>query len=372
MGRGRADRCLRVLMVSLQQPIEGQGARVHLDELRHELAELGHGAELIEARSGRAGLAGPLRLLAVQVRSVARMGRADVVLARFHPLLLPLAVICRLRRRTLVVEVNGTPDDLVALYPTARALLPLLRWTSRWTLRLADERIAVSDPLADWATDLCGRAVTAVPNGANVERFRPEASWAGRPLPERYAVFVGRLAPWQGIDLLVDALAHPAWPQDLALVVAGDGPRAPVLHEVARRDPRVVLLGTVPHDQVPGLIAGAVVAVAPRAPSGWHASPLKVFEALAAGTPVVATDLPGQAAPVRASGGGRIVPTGDPTAFADTVAAIAGDRQLAGRLGTAGTRYVHDHASWALTASRVEEVLHRALQRDVRTVAGPR
>ena len=92
-----------------------------------------------------------------------------------------------------------------------------------------------------------------------------------------------------------------------------------------------------------------------RAPTG--VVPLKLFEAMACGVPVVVTDLPGQADIVSRYRCGLVVPADDPVAIADAVATLARDEPLARLMGQRGRRAVVDHYSWDAAAGRTHETL---------------
>ena len=104
--------------------------------------------------------------------------------------------------------------------------------------------------------------------------------------------FVGALRPWHGVDVAVRALALLP---GAVLCVAGDGPVHEQLERLAARlgvAGRVRWLGQVPHGDVPRLLAAADVALAPYPElPGFGFSPLKLYEYLGAGVPVVASDL---------------------------------------------------------------------------------
>ena len=113
----------------------------------------------------------------------------------------------------------------------------------------------------------------------------------GLPLGVPMAAFVGALRPWHGVDIAIDAIAHDP---DLHLVVAGDGPiRTDLAQHAVRRSAWPIachFLGHVDHTGVAATLAAADVAVAPYpALESFSFSPLKLYEYLAAGTPVVAS-----------------------------------------------------------------------------------
>jgi glycosyltransferase involved in cell wall biosynthesis len=90
--------------------------------------------------------------------------------------------------------------------------------------------------------------------------------------------------------------------------------------------------------------------------------PLKMFEALACGTPVIVSDLGGQAEFVRATGCGLVVPIADPERLAEAVATLARDPAMARGLGDNGARIVSAEHSWEARAAEVARVVEAAIR----------
>src|SRR4029077_20715606 len=111
--------------------------------------------------------------------------------------------------------------------------------------------------------------------------------------------------------------------------IIGAGAQQHLVQEAVQSGLPVRWLGYRPHEQIPELIAGAIAGLIPitnpRGRSSTGVSPLKLYETLACGIPVIATDLPGQAEIVRAGKCGVIVPCDDPGALAGAVAELAAD-----------------------------------------------
>lgn len=184
----------------------------------------------------------------------------------------------------------------------------------------AQLRIAVSAEVAAEVAEVApGPPLRVVTNGLDADALRqlPDRTDARARLgllPDAFVLgFVGALRPWHGVDQAIDALALMA--NDVTLVVAGDGPVRPALAEraVARGvADRVRFLGQMPHDQVPGVLSAIDVAVAPYPQlERFIFSPLKVFEYMGAGLPVVASDI-GQLRSLVELGSGLLVTPSHP------------------------------------------------------------
>ena len=133
-------------------------------------------------------------------------GRSRSLLyVRAHPFAWPTAIWAKLMQIPVIQEVNGANEDM-SLHFHGRGFKPIFLPFLQLPLVLASRVIVVTEQLEPWARREWGhRRVTVVPNGANVELFRPDAPH--RPdLPQPYVVFFGVLARWQGIDTLLDAM----------------------------------------------------------------------------------------------------------------------------------------------------------------------
>jgi Glycosyl transferases group 1 len=139
--------------------------------------------------------------------------------------------------------------------------------------------------------------------------------------------------------------------------------RAPGAAPSARRPP----VRRIAQSELPPLLRGAIAALAPildpERRSGQGVMPLKMFEALACATPVIASDLPGQADFVRANRCGIVVPVGDPKRLAEAVAELAADPERATELGRSGAKTVLAEHSWEAPAAELAAILRRT--RDV-------
>jgi phosphatidylinositol alpha-mannosyltransferase len=202
--------------------------------------------------------------------------------------------------------------------------------------------------------------VRVIPNGVDIEAFRT-AKPAELP-PGRRMLFVGRLEPRKGLSVAVAAFTrlaadHP----DLYLVVAGEGPERTALDRV---EPgvrtRVIELGTVPHADLPGCHAAADVFVSPA--TGRESFGIVLVEAMAAGLPVVASDIPGYREVVRAGVDGLLVPPGDPVALAEAVGRVLRDSDLARTLSSAA-RERAEAFRWDAVAEQVEAAYREAIRK---------
>jgi glycosyltransferase involved in cell wall biosynthesis len=185
-----------------------------------------------------------------------------------------------------------------------------------------------------------------VPNGIDPSRFHPD----GPARPGGYVLFVGRLVPYKGVDVLIRAMARlgPGVP----LVIAGDGPMAPALHLLARTlRVQVQFLGRVAEDDLPALYRGAQVTVLPST-NAQESFGITLVESMACGTPVVASRLPGVAEV--AAVGGTLADPGDAVSLARHLRNAL--RPGALPRGPALAAAAHAAYSWEAVTDRLESV----------------
>jgi glycosyltransferase involved in cell wall biosynthesis len=279
-----------------------------------------------------------------------------------------------------VLEVNAPVID----YPgsakrTVDRLLiaePMRRWRE-WQCRAADLIVTTDRAILPPGTPAA--KVVETDWGADTVRFRPGA--AG-PVPfarqpgELIAVFAGAFRAWHGVGGLLDAMAAlerrgSPW----RAVLIGDGPERPALQArvAAERLTRVAFTGSLPYAAMPAALAAADAGVAPFAPEahaplrhGFYWSPLKVFEYMASGLPVVAPSLPRLRAIL--DGAGVIYDGGDPGGLAAALASLADD-DLRRRLGAAARARAERHYSWAAHCRELETAI-TAMQTPARSPIG--
>ena len=226
----------------------------------------------------------------------------------------------------------------------------------------ADGFVATTAGIRDSFTELFGERGpwAVVPNGSDVPEDRTFPGLAATDPPR--VVYAGQLYPWKGVDVLVEALhAVPG----AELVVLGGLPGEADLERIRALvgrlglEARTRFLGTVPQARVAAELAQARVVAVPflqTAMTERHTSPIKAFEALAAGRPIVATDLPSSREVLRHEENALLVPPGDVAALGAAIGRLLADRALAERLA----RTAWDEAplwSWDSRADKLVALL---------------
>ncbi len=201
------------------------------------------------------------------------------------------------------------------------------------------------------------RPVEVVPNGIEVDRFRPgleRPDWRARcglgPAP--LVTYLGRLTQDKGIHRFLDAVARVAADRPVSAIIGGSGPEERSVRDRLAGAPldRVArFVGPVAEEEKPSLLSQSDLFVLP---STSDTSSLSLLEAMASGATAVASDQGGLPAIIRDGVNGRLAPIDPPEALADTIAALLDDPATRRRLGTAGRTWVADSASIEACARR--------------------
>ncbi|MFA4965068.1 MAG: glycosyltransferase family 4 protein [Thermoleophilia bacterium] len=221
-----------------------------------------------------------------------------------------------------------------------------LAWLAAAVMRCIDVRIAVSEAAREYPAGRFPGDYRIIPNGLAVEKYAPAL---GAAKVKGRILFIGRADRRKGLSVLLPAFARlrERLPH-ASLVIAGASRRQ--VFEAARTslfeapDLRgVEPLGWVADDVKVAQLAEAELVCAPSLAA--ESFGIVLAEAMAAGVPVVASDLPGYRSVLRGGIAGRLVPPGEPSALADALAELLGDEERRRRLAAAGIAAAAD-LSW--------------------------
>jgi glycogen synthase len=278
---------------------------------------------------------------------------------------LPLArLAARMLRCPLVVTVHcSVGHTLAGRSIKARLLRRLGGWIERTGLRRTDAVVVLTDRTAAAlrADGVPAERITVIPSGFDPALFAGGREDVFPGLARPRIGYVGRLAPQKRVDLLVRAFNRMAGQAEL--VVVGDGPDRDLIRRLAAQSPaadRITLAGFVEHAAVPAVLASLDVLVLP---SAYEEMGSVLTEAMAAGLPVVASDVGGIPEVVRPGETGLLVPPGDVDALAAALDRLVAEPPLRARLATGSRRRATDYA-WPALAARVAAVYARVTGRD--------
>lgn len=274
----------------------------------------------------------------------------------FNSYLAPPALLWQ-RRGPLVIRCVTSPASDLA---TCQRLLG-----GSWLLAQVrrSSRVVALTPGMARELETCGfdpARICVIPSGVDLRRFGPSPATARDATS---LVYVGRLHEQKGLPSLLEAFSRiaPARP-GLRLELLGEGPERPMLAALAAArgvSGRVSFRGAVAPEAVREALARAAVVVHPSLQEGLSNA---LLEAMACGSPIVASDIPANRELLGDSESGLLVPADDPVALAGTIERVLDDPGLARLLGAAAARRAKEQFSLD-AAARSYRALFRAIAR---------
>lgn len=305
---------------------------------------------------------------AALAHAVVRDG-CDLAYERYSLFSAALATVTQVLRVPAVLEVNA---PLIEEQQQYRELhdAGLAKGMLCTNAAAATVVACVSEPVVQWVERrVPGARTLLAPNGVNTERVTPRVVGRKRSGPLTVA-FVGTLKPWHGVGYLLEAVAlanagtaRHTW----SATIIGDGPcRQDLERQAAELGVEAEFTGAVPPAAVPGLLHACDAAAAPYPQPvpgrDDYFSPLKVYEYLAAGMPVIASEVGQIPAILQHGHTGILVPPSDPAALAAALARLASSEELRARLGAQARAAAVGLYSW----DSVLATIHTALMNDMR------
>lgn len=254
----------------------------NIPELIFEFAELGY--NLVSYR---------------KAKHIVREFRPDFIYERYAIFAIVGAMLSKKASIPLVLEINYTSMSPL-VRERSRLMSPFAKRVDAWLFKRASCLSVVSSYLRDHLVADYGipeEKIIVVPNAADPEKFTPLPS--DQVLAEKLGLrektvigFVGGFYPWHGVSLLLDAFVKIAESSPkAALLLIGDGPERDNIERKVRElslSDRVIFTGSIPHKELPSYISLFDVGVMPD--SNEYGSPMKIFEYMALGKPVVVPD----------------------------------------------------------------------------------
>lgn len=380
---------MRILYAALDQHVPGsKGGSIHVQAVAEGLAALGHEVHVLTGRGPGGFPAGAVRWHAMEppfglrqmrwargaaVTRTAERVAADAVIERYYNFggegvraAKRVGAIAVLEVNAPVIDYPGSPKQALD-----RALLvqPMRRWRE-WQCRQADVIVTPTAAILPACVDR--RKVLETEWGADTERFHPGARGPlafGRNAEDVVAVFAGAFRSWHGAHRLVEAIRilRARGEHHLTAILIGEGPELARVKEAAAGIAGITFTGSLAHERVAAQLAAADIGVAPfdvsaHAPLSlaFYWSPLKVFEYMASGLPVVAPRIDRLQAIVRDGGEGLLYDAADGEGLADALARLL-DPALRARLGTAARQRAVAEFSWSAHCARLDRALREAL-----------
>ncbi len=266
--------------------------------------------------------------------------------------------------------------DLEASHPSKASKWPsafwarFLPWLDRAALRRADRLVSLTHTFKRWVVRRGLRAereIAIIPDAFDPGLYFPAdrlqaRKGLGLPAGAFIVGYAGLTFAYRRLDLLVEAFAEIAGEDDLLVLVGGRPHEVEELRELARRrgvGERLVTPGQVGQDQTPRWLNAADVLVIPDTVTGMTASPLKLFEYMAVGKPIVCKDMPALREIVDGEAA-VFFPGGSVKGLADALRCVKSDPQLARRLGAEAYQRSAGY-SYGERARKIAEVVNGLL-----------
>jgi phosphatidyl-myo-inositol alpha-mannosyltransferase len=216
-------------------------------------------------------------------------------------------------------------------------------------------RIAVSDVARRWQMEALGSDAVEIPNGVDVDSLASAPRLDGYPRPGKTVLFLGRYdEPRKGMSVLLEALPKVVRRfRDVQVLIVGHGDEDELRAQAGQLARHMRFLGLVDDAGKASAMRSADVYCAPNV--GGESFGIVLVEAMAAGTPVVASDLDAFRRVLRDGEVGRLVPVGDGAALADALIETLENDALRERYVAAGTEAVGRY-DWSVVASQIMRV----------------
>lgn len=368
---------MRILYSHRIQSRDGQS--VHVEELIYAFRAAGHEVMVVgpdvyqksefggesslvaTIRRFLPGFAQELAELAYNLPATLRLLRAyrafrpDFIYERYNLYFLAGALLARWFKLPLFMEVNSPLAAERAKFGSLK-LRRLAHAVENFTWRAATRALPVTQVLGDI---MIGRGVSedrirVVPNGIVLNRFPPRRG-GGADHTAIVLGFVGFVRDWHGLDMVIAALAEDAHSQNVSLAIVGDGPVRAQLEEQASAlgiAHRVRFSGLVPQNQVAGRVMEFDIALQPGVTP--YASPLKIFDYMAAGCAIIAPDQPNIREILHHDQTALLFDPDEPDQRWTAIQRLIRDPALRRRLGEAARAELeHCDYTWSGNASRI-------------------
>jgi glycosyltransferase involved in cell wall biosynthesis len=389
---------MKILYITLENLSFHKGSVVHVKEVVNGLRKLGNHVGLVANSLNQDEKAPHFYNLSIMPPTMLRLLRLkkqpyvaslvflffylwrilpqySIIYARdFHTVI--IALLPRLIfKKKLVFEVNGIANEERRLRKDSllnHALVLFIKWAEKLATRYSEKVIAVAPKIKLYLTqnfNCPSGKIQVISNGVNTEVFCPIhespflVQWKNRlgiKPKDTIIAYVGNLAPWQGIGNLIDiAFRLLSKNKELKFIIAGEGPlKSLLLKKVlnSEYDGDIIFTGMLDHEEIPFIINLADICVAPlKVVTG---SPIKVFEYMACGKPVITSEIEGLEF-IEAEGVGRLTASEDIVGLEEALNELINDPRKRADMGQKGRQIARERFSWESRITEIEELLRK-------------
>ena len=385
---------MKILMMDTILPPEGNGWTTHKWELVRNLSKLGHEVHAMTYRGTEIGGVVTHTMKSkkqykivfifkfvhlIHILKTIKQHSFDILYTR--NVSFALLAFLMMQKPKLVLELNGLhSEDWKSEKKQYRmSIKQMCSYLEIFVAKKADAIIAVAPGIRDILIKqgLNNDKITVIPNGANIDLFKPVNDVLTiKELQTQYnisendngIIFVGNLMRWHGVRYLIKSapIVIKAFPNTKFLIV-GDGRIKKELISMTEKmdvSANFIFTGTVPYEHVPLYITISDVCVAPFI----HArnerlglSPVKIYEYLACGKPVVASSIRGIGDLLKSSNSGIVVTPEDPNELANAIIKLLKDERLREQMGKNGRELVVNNYSWKNAAKKTIAVFEEVI-----------
>lgn len=278
----------------------------------------------------------------------------------------------KLFRIPAVIELNGLPgldDEIFGRVDRVNSITRTFRRSIlRHLFRYVDGVVAVTPRIKREVIKnykVKSDKIFVVPNGANLNLFKPMnqnlcKEKLGLNMEDKYVCYVGNLAPWQGLEFLIKASPIVLEKDTRArFLLVGDGVMGDTIKKMVKNiniSDKFLFTGRIPYEKVPEFINSSDICVAPFIKARNEKiglSPLKVYEYLACGKPIVASDIEGVGDFLKKTNSGITVEPENHESLAEGIIDLLQNKDKGREMGMKGREIVNREHGWDSTAKKV-------------------
>jgi glycosyltransferase involved in cell wall biosynthesis len=302
----------------------------------------------------------------IALRFIIKNGRPDVIYVRIMWSFIPM-LLGKVFHIPVMLEVNDSPHRSYEHIQSGfkRRLVHLI---DRISYRLSKHILPVTFGIArdlELIENISPDRMTVLPSGANTDLSRPlDKSYCcdelGLDPNNKYVGFIGTFYHYQGIDVLIDSasLIIKKYP-DVIFLLVGDGPMRPIWQKritTLGLDPYFILTGFVPYENVPLYSGASDVCISPYLREAAQFSPVKVFDYLACGKPVVISDVADVRIIFHESNAVLFIEPENPTELANAINTLLDSPKKRKIMGKKGRNFIVSRYDRKNIAKQVEQI----------------
>lgn len=365
---------IQVNYLFLEPFFEGHGGYTHAYNLCKYLRKFVHINFFSPTYSENKPLPGFIqrlwKIFIVQFSFIRKSKHADLIYVRGHFLSFLVVLWAYIKKKKIIFEINGPIEDALVHWSFFNFLRPIVKFFIFQQVRLSDVIIVVTPQLKEYIlsnVSYLKRNIHIIPNASDHELFNTTIA-QDEDIPQPYAIFFGSLTKWQGIDLLLSAAICSHWPKKMKLVIVGNGPQSSLVKKFSNMYPHIIYLKKQPYAKLPSLIANSFCSIIPknnlcdRQATGL--SPIKFYESLACGAPLIVTDLPFMSDMVRLYELGIVVPLEEPEPIALAIQFFIDNPEIRLIMSQNARRFIVEENTWQHRAKQTFEIMEKLILKE--------